>query len=82
MYPIIPKITNLISKEDLDKLEFPKINKTKNNKKIIKDLMNFNSKVWKMKKDSNISLRDPIQNINIPSNLKDFEKDLKACHKI
>jgi len=81
-YPIIPKITNLISKEDLDKEEFPKPKIGKSDLNLINKLKEFNSEIWKSKKDAGISLRDPLKNVNIPKELKDFEKDLKACHKI
>ena len=82
LYPIIPKATNLISKEDLDKAEFPKASKGKSDIKLIKKIKDFNSKVWKTKKDAGIPLRDPIKNISIPKDLKPFETDLQACHKI
>jgi hypothetical protein len=44
--------------------------------------MAFNSEVWKQKKEKNISLKEPIKNINVPSNLKDYEKDLVSCHNL
>lgn len=82
LHPIIPKVTNLISKEDLDKAEFPKASKRKSDIKLVEKLKDFNSKVWKTKKDSNIPLRNPIENISIPKDLFPFEADLRACHKI
>lgn len=85
IYPIIPQITSIIAKEeeiDLLKAEFPKVKLGKSDLKLINKIKEFNSKVWKAKKDSNIALRDPIENISIPKDLKDFESDLKACHKI
>jgi len=42
--------------------------------------MNFNSFVWKTKKEKGISLRDSIDGIQIPEKLKLYEKDLKNCH--
>ena len=85
LYPIIPQITSTIAhaeKLDLLTIKFPKAQKTKLNLKLIEKLMEFNSKVWKLKKEKGISLREPLENIKIPKELKDFEKDLKACHKI
>jgi len=88
MYPIIPQVTTIIAKEkdlDLLKIEFPKTKAGKNEKsnlELINKISEFNSSVWKAKKEKNISLREPIQGIKIPKELKDFEKDLKACHKI
>jgi len=38
--------------------------------------------IWKAKKEQGISLKEPIKNIDVPEELKSFEKDLKACHGI
>ncbi|MEN7982223.1 MAG: class I tRNA ligase family protein [Nanoarchaeota archaeon] len=54
----------------------------KSNLKLVEKIMNFNSEIWKQKKEKGISLRDEILEIEIPKNLKNFEKDLVACHKI
>jgi len=45
------------------------------------DLINFNSKVWNIKKERGLSLKEPLQ-IKIPEELKIFYKDLKAMHNI
>ncbi len=85
LYPIIPQITSTIAKtENINLLnsEFPKANKGKSNLDLIDKIMEFNSLVWKTKKEKGISLRENITGIKIPQELKDFEKDLKACHKI
>ncbi|MEK6908929.1 MAG: valine--tRNA ligase [Nanoarchaeota archaeon] len=86
LYPIIPQVTSVIGNElglTLHKIEFPKVIKQKeNSEKIIEEIMKFNSEVWKQKKEQSISLKEPISNIKIPSNLKDFEKDLIACHNL
>ena len=42
--------------------------------------MKFNSEVWKTKKDKGISLRENIEGIKIPKELKDFESDLIVTH--
>ena len=84
-YPIIPQLTTFISKSfgvDLLKEKFPKAKIGKSNTKKITKIIEFNSKIWKEKKDSGISLRDPIKNIKIPKELKEFHQDLKACHKL
>ena len=44
-------------------------------------LMKFNSFVWQKKKERGLSLKDSIK-IEIPKELKEFEKDLKAMHNI
>jgi len=49
---------------------------------LVNSIMEFNSMVWKDKKERGISLRDGIEGIEIPKGFADFEKDLKACHGI
>ncbi len=85
LYPIIPQVTSVIGNElgfSLHKAEFPKIKKKENPIKKIEEIINFNSEVWKQKREQNISLKEPIKNIRIPPNLKDFEKDLISCHNL
>lgn len=84
LHPIIPQITSTIADDLKISLDnFPRIKKSdKSSEKLIEKLMSFNSKVWKTKKDQGISLRSEIKGIKIPPTLKDFEKDLKACHNL
>src|SRR3990167_1351104 len=85
LYPIIPQITTTIAKEkgiDLLSAEFPKVSKPKFKRELVEKIMDFNSDVWKKKKDSGISLANEISGIKILEELKDFEKDLKACHNL
>ncbi|MFC1682304.1 valine--tRNA ligase [Nanoarchaeota archaeon] len=86
LYPITPMITSEIYSElgkNLLKENFPKPQKVSKEKiKIINELVNFNSKVWKTKKEKSISLRDEITGIKIPKQLKQFEKDLIICHSL
>ncbi len=44
-------------------------------------LMDFNSRVWNLKKDKKLSLRDPIK-IDILEDLAPFKKDLSSMHNI
>lgn len=84
-YPVIPQITTTIAKEmklDLLKIDFPDAKKSKSDLKLVEKIMEFNSEVWKQKKEKGISLRDEIIDVEIPKELKSFEKDLVACHKI
>lgn len=81
LYPIIPQVTTLLAEKfGVDLTEFPSAKKAKADKETIEKLAAFNSQVWKAKKDADKSLRDPIENIDIPRELRDFEKDLRACH--
>ena len=84
-YPIIPQVSSLIGKEigiDLLKTNWPKIKKEKFNLELINSLIEFNSKIWKQKKESSLSLKDEIKGIKIPKELKPFECDLIVCHNI
>jgi valyl-tRNA synthetase len=83
IYPIVPQISSLIMEEkgfDLKKIEFPKSKKTDSELVLIEQIIDFNSFVWKTKKEKGISLRKPISGIKIPENLRAYEKDLKITH--
>ena len=85
IYPIIPQISSFIGKEikiDLLKESWPKSKKGNSNLKLIQEIMDFNSEVWKKKKDKGISLKGELEGIKIPRKLKDFEMDFVACHKL
>jgi len=85
IYPIIPQITSLIAKEkgiDLLTAEWPKTQLGKSELSLVDAIIEFNSEVWKSKKEKGITLRNPIEGIKIPKGLLDYEKDLKACHNI
>lgn len=87
LYPVIPQITTTIANEkgiDLLAIEWPRAKKVdfEVEDELVKKIIDFNSMVWKAKKDLGVSLREPINNIKIPKELRSFEKDLKACHKI
>lgn len=84
-YPVIPQITYLISKElnlDMLNIKFPKAKIGKSNLELIKKIEDFNSLVWKTKKEQGLSLKSEISGIKIPSELKDFEKDLISAHNL
>jgi len=84
-YPIIPQITSLIIGEKGINLlggKWPKVKKGNSDLKLIEKIMDFNSKIWKEKKEKGISLRNEISGIKIPKELKEFEKDLIATHKL
>jgi valyl-tRNA synthetase len=64
------------------KAEFPEAKIGKSDLTLIEKMMAFNSEVWKAKKEKGISLRDKIEGISVPKELKMFEKDLMACHNL
>lgn len=45
-------------------------------------LMDFNSDVWKTKKDQGLSLREDIPGMHVPDELEPFKDDLVRMHKI
>ncbi|MEM4330625.1 MAG: valine--tRNA ligase [Candidatus Pacearchaeota archaeon] len=85
IYPVIPQITYFIGKEkgiDLLRIKWPKAQKPSCEFSIIKKIKDFNSLVWKTKKEKGIPLNAEIDGIEIPKELSDFEKDLEVCHKL
>jgi hypothetical protein len=45
-------------------------------------LIEFNSEVWKAKKDAGISLAAPITGHKVPGSLKSIEQALVSMHKL
>jgi len=86
--PIIPFITyylyiNLYN-EDVQFLEYPKLidpKITQNYEKYTCKIIEFNSKVWKIKHEKKLSLKEPIR-IDIPEELSPFKEDLINMHHI
>jgi len=84
-YPIIPQITTFIANEkglDLLKSDWPKNKVGKSNLIDVQRIMDFNSLIWKTKKDKGLGLRDEIKNVKIPVQLKPYSKDLKMAHNL
>lgn len=84
LYPIIPQITSILAEELSISLEtFPAVKKENfKDKTIIEELIKLNSRIWKEKREQGISLRAPLEKAIVPVNLRDFSKDIKACHNI
>ncbi len=83
LHPIIPQLTSIIASElKISLKELPKAKRISSNLSEIEKIMQFNSKIWKKKKESGLSLRSEITGIKIPKSLKPYEKDLKACHNL
>ncbi len=84
--PINPFITEqiwleLYGKDSIHVQNFPKAKVRSKLTTLTKGLVDFNSKVWNLKKEKGISLKEKIE-VNVPAELKPFEKDLKAMHNI
>ncbi len=85
IYPVIPQITSTIGQELNLKLlesEWPEAKIGKLDLSVIDKIMEFNSEVWKQKKEKQLALNKEISGIEIPQELKEFEKELKICHKL
>ena len=67
--------------EDLTKKNYPKTTNSKS-KIIGKEFIEFNSAIWKAKKDAGLSLKDPIKKATAPLSLKNAEIEIKAMHNI
>ena len=84
--PITPFVTDhiwreLYGKKALHLEQFPTAEWDVKFSEFTKKIMDFNSQVWNEKKSKQMSLKDEIE-MKIPLELKPFEKDLKAMHKI
>lgn len=84
--PIIPFITYKIFQElrgkDIHQEKFPQEGKVKFKIDFTtQELIELNSKIWKYKKDKNMSLAEPIDSFSIPKKFQSIEKEL-GMHKI
>ncbi|NCO96966.1 MAG: valine--tRNA ligase [Candidatus Aenigmarchaeota archaeon CG_4_10_14_0_8_um_filter_37_24] len=84
--PITPFVADYIwlelySKESICKESYPELKWKNGMEKLTGKLMEFNSMVWKTKKDQGLSMKDQIK-VAIPAELKVFEKDLARMHGI
>jgi valyl-tRNA synthetase len=84
-YPVEPAMNHYIYSElfgeDLNGKAWPTIGKEKSGI-IGSELMEFNSAIWKSKKDNELSLKDPVKKVVAPKSLEKAEKELKAMHGI
>lgn len=84
--PFAPFITDYLwraiySNQSVHLQEFPRINYDIMPDKMTATLIEFNSRVWNIKKAKGVSLKDPIA-IEIPQELVGFTKDLRLMHNI
>lgn len=86
--PIIPFATDLIHRriyqESVHSLPFPSIDSAidSNMLSVTEELLAFNSKVWKTKKEQGLALNAEINGIEIPAKLRRFKTDLEAMHRL
>ena len=76
--------TTLYEKSAVDVDKFPErpISETSDFTKMTESLIEFNSKVWKAKKDVGVSLAAPISGHQVPDELKLIEQALISMHKL
>jgi len=60
---------------------FPKPMKFAINQKVSQSILEFNTQLWKVKKNKGLALKDPVE-AKIPNLLKPYEKDLVRMHHI
>lgn len=86
--PICPFFSHHISstlynESAVDAREFPEIMAIDGKlTELSESLKDFNSMVWKTKKDSGLSLKSEIEGIEIPENLEKFRKILTSMHHL
>ena len=86
--PVCPFFSHHISStlynaSAVDARSFPEILVIEGDLTALSDsLKDFNSMVWKAKKDKGLSLKSEIEGIEIPSNLEDFRNILTAMHHL
>lgn len=84
--PITPFITdylwqNLYSNKTIHNEKFIKEEDYEDWTTFTKEILEFNSNIWNKKKEAGLSLKDSI-NIQVPTNLAPFAKDLQAMHNL
>ena len=91
--PICPFFTHYLSstlygKSSVDARSFPRLPSIAMGKEaealraLTPLISEFNSMVWKLKKDSGLSLKSPVSNVSIPSELTIMENTLVQMHSI
>jgi len=84
--PITPFITEylwlrLYGRKSIHTQKLPKPLWSKSYTKYTKPITEFNTAVWAFKKSQNLSLKDEVK-YDVPRELKLFERDLKAMHRL
>ncbi|HYB84418.1 MAG TPA: valine--tRNA ligase [archaeon] len=84
--PITPFLPDYIwrelySKKSIHDGRFPKPVWSKGFRRNTEKILAFNREVWKVKKDANLALRDPIE-LPVPKSLAPFKEDLVKMHSL
>jgi valyl-tRNA synthetase len=84
--PLAPHISDIVWRkiyggESIHLLKFPKPVTFRINEKVSQGILEFNTNVWKSKRDKGLALKDPVE-ARIPSVLKPYTSDLVRMHHI
>ncbi len=81
--PFIPEHVwrQLYSKRSIHTEQFPKPAWSKASKRYTQKMFEFNREVWKIKKEKNLALRDPVE-VKVPKALAPFKGDLVRMHSL
>jgi valyl-tRNA synthetase len=84
--PIIPFMTDyvwrqLYSESSIHRKKFPKPTWSKSHSRYTEKILAFNRKVWRIKEEKNLTLRDSLP-MEIPRALKPFSDDLIKMHSL
>jgi len=85
--PIIPHATDRIWREmyggSVHAEDFPKARGWDDAfRGLTSKLVDFNSQVWKEKKERGLSLKDPLPGLAVPEELRPFAEDLARMHHL
>ena len=91
--PICPFFTHYLSTElygssSIDVREFPLLDSdllgedAEKLRRLTNSISDFNSSVWKAKKDAGLSLKSPISDFEIPDELSEFSEPLIRMHSL
>jgi valyl-tRNA synthetase len=86
--PVTPFMTDKVYKElyggSVHEEELPKPEKTEESSftKATQFIIEFNSQIWKQKKDGKLPLSAEISGVKIPDGIRHFETDLKKMHRL
>ena len=81
--PFMPEYVwrQLYSKRSIHEQGFPKPTWSKASKRYTEKMLEFNREVWRIKKEKNLALRDPVE-VKVPKALAPFKEDLVRMHSL
>jgi valyl-tRNA synthetase len=73
--------TQLYAAKSIHSQRFPKAVWSKTPRRYTERLLEFNRDVWRIKKEKNLALREPVQ-VQVPKTLAPFKEDLTRMHSL